>query len=96
MQEAVVYHELVLDSQPLLIHLHAYTQLPLEAKYKKALECEFHSSDYHMLTEMTSGLRNATEHLVKVQHIRLTYSTAFQVTLQTIFFTVELESSKSA
>ena len=67
----VPYSTFILSFQPLLIYLQLYTQLPLEAKYKKALECEFHSADYHMLTEITSGLRNATEHLVKVQHIKL-------------------------
>jgi len=42
------------------------TQPPLPATNRKALACEFHSADYHMLTEVASGLRNATEHLVKV------------------------------
>ena len=74
------------NTQPLLIYLHAYTQLPLEAKYKKVLEYQFHSADYHMLTEMTLGLRNATEHLVKVQHIRLlNIFYCFSSMLQTFF-----------
>ena len=46
------------------IQLHSQPRLP--ATNKKALEFEFHSADYHMLTEVASGLRNATEHLVTV------------------------------
>ena len=42
------------------------TQPPLKDTDRKELECQFHSADYHMLTEVASGLRNATEYLVKV------------------------------
>ena len=46
----------------------AFTKRPLETTHKKALELRFHTADYHLLTEVASGLRNATEHLVKVGH----------------------------
>ena len=34
----------------------------------KELELQFHTADYHLLTEVALGLRNATEHLSKVGH----------------------------
>lgn len=48
------------------ISIQSHTQLQLPATNKKELECQFHSADYHVLSEVASGLRNATEYLVKV------------------------------
>ena len=72
---------------------HFHTQPPLPATNRKELECEFHSADYHMLTEVASGLRNATEHLVKVYTIIIMSLKYYE---KPLFLTVELESSGPA
>ena len=45
-----------------------FPKLPLEPTNMKELELQFHTADYHLLTEVALGLRNATEHLSKVGH----------------------------
>jgi len=53
------------DLETLHEHLKDDFKPPLQDSNRKELECEFHSADFHMLTEVALGLRNATEHLVK-------------------------------
>ena len=40
-------------------------QLPLETQVKHLLKCEFHSADYHTLSDMVIGLQTAVGLLVK-------------------------------
>ena len=42
-------------------------KVDMDNTFRKRLEYEFHTAGYHVMLETTTGLRNATGHLVKVK-----------------------------